>query len=346
MVSEAIKRRRLLALDYYKANEDEFTERTVEPYALINGREGWYVASYDPAKDDVRHFRLDRIKRGRVTRDRFEPRPEVDPAADVEGWPRTGEVEASRTRARVDLARARPLGARGAPVAQELADGAVVVELPFAGADFLVREVLKEAGDAAVLEPEDAREAVLEAVAGACVARPSASALITTLRPVSRRDQITMSDDEVARFLAGERVVTCASFGPRGWPHLMPLWYVVRATGTLWSWTYAKSQKVRNLERDARVHAADRGRAREYHELRGVMFECDVDDPPRHRDRRGRSAWSSSRRYGGRRGRAADEVARRRSSAGRQARRPASSSSAAARPGTTASSGSVAPMQR
>ena len=43
----------------------------------------------------------------------------------------------------------------------ELADGAVIVEFPFKGADWLVREVLKEAGDAAVLEPPDAREAVL-----------------------------------------------------------------------------------------------------------------------------------------------------------------------------------------
>jgi len=50
-------------------------------------------------------------------------------------------------------------------VAEELEDGSVVVELSFAGADWLVREVLKEAGDAAVLEPADAREAVLEAVA-------------------------------------------------------------------------------------------------------------------------------------------------------------------------------------
>ncbi len=41
--------RRLLRLEYYKPNEDEFSERTVEPYALINGREGWYVASFDPA---------------------------------------------------------------------------------------------------------------------------------------------------------------------------------------------------------------------------------------------------------------------------------------------------------
>jgi proteasome accessory factor C len=48
-------------------------------------------------------------------------------------------------------------------VVAELEDGSLIVELGFAGADWLVREVLKEAGDAAVLEPEDARAAVLEA---------------------------------------------------------------------------------------------------------------------------------------------------------------------------------------
>ena len=61
-----------------------------------------------------------------------------------------------------------------------------------------------------------------------------------------------MSNDEVLRFLEEERIVTCASFGPRGWPHLMPLWYVVR-DGRLWAWTYGKSQKVKNLERDPRA---------------------------------------------------------------------------------------------
>ena len=50
-------------------------------------------------------------------------------------------------------------------VVQELDDGAVIVELSFAGVDWLVREILKEAGDAAVLEPADAREAVRVAVA-------------------------------------------------------------------------------------------------------------------------------------------------------------------------------------
>jgi proteasome accessory factor BC len=164
VVSQAIAARRLLRLEYYKANEDEFSERTVEPYALINGREGWYVASFDPAKDDVRHFRLDRIKRAEVLKRAFRPRPEVDPAADVEGWPRTGEVEASR-RARVWISPERARWAREErTVVQELADGSVVVELSFAGEDWLVREVLKEAGDAAVLEPPGARAAVRRAI--------------------------------------------------------------------------------------------------------------------------------------------------------------------------------------
>jgi len=170
VVSRAIASRRLLLFEYYKENEDEFTTRTVEPYALINGREGWYVASYDPARESIRHFRLDRIKSAGVSNESFEPRHDVDPAADVGGWPRTGEVPASR-RARVWISPDRARWAREERrVSQELQDGAVVVELGFAGVDWLVREVLKEAGDSVVLEPADAREAVLalaEAVASA-----------------------------------------------------------------------------------------------------------------------------------------------------------------------------------
>ncbi|MGA9284495.1 MAG: pyridoxamine 5'-phosphate oxidase family protein [Solirubrobacteraceae bacterium] len=117
---------------------------------------------------------------------------------------------------------------------------------------------------------------------------------------MSRRDQIKMSAAEVVSFLEEERTVTCATVGPRGWPHLMPLWYVSRKPDPsaaspgaprrsevsaqadapdggprIWAWTYASSQKVRNLERDPRatlqVEAGE-----QYQELRGVMFECDV----------------------------------------------------------------------
>ena len=159
-VSRGIAGRRLLSFEYYKENEDEFSTRLVEPYALINGREGWYLASFDPSRGDVRHFRLDRIKSATVTSESFSPRPDVDPAADVDGWPRTGEVPASR-RAQVWVSPERARWAREERGAiAELDDGSVVVELGFAGVDWLVRETLKEAGDAVVLEPEDARAAV------------------------------------------------------------------------------------------------------------------------------------------------------------------------------------------
>jgi PPOX class probable F420-dependent enzyme len=92
------------------------------------------------------------------------------------------------------------------------------------------------------------------------------------VRGVSRRDQIKMTDEEAAAFLAEQRIVVCATNGRDGWPHLMPLWYVIR-DGELWSWTYAKSQKVRNLERDDRVTLqVEAGEA--YDQLRGVMIKA------------------------------------------------------------------------
>jgi predicted DNA-binding transcriptional regulator YafY len=164
VVSTAIVERRIIELEYYKENEDQIVVRRVEPYALTNGREGWYVASFDPERGAMRHYRLDRIKSVDVTDETFEPRPEVDPAAEVDGWLRTGEVETSRA-ARVLVFPERARWAREARrVVEERRDGSVVVELSFAGTDWLVREILKEAGDAAVLEPQDAREAVRAAV--------------------------------------------------------------------------------------------------------------------------------------------------------------------------------------
>jgi PPOX class probable F420-dependent enzyme len=91
---------------------------------------------------------------------------------------------------------------------------------------------------------------------------------------VSRRDQIKLTDEEQRELLESERIVTVASLGQDGWPHLMPLWYVLR-DGDIWVYTYAKSQKVRNLERDARATLlVETGH--EYAELRGVMIEADA----------------------------------------------------------------------
>jgi PPOX class probable F420-dependent enzyme len=89
---------------------------------------------------------------------------------------------------------------------------------------------------------------------------------------VSRRAEIVLTDAELDQLLAGERVAVVSSNGPRGWPHSVPLWFVVRQR-EVWIWTYAKSQKVRNLERDPRATVlVETGH--EYGELRGAMIEA------------------------------------------------------------------------
>jgi PPOX class probable F420-dependent enzyme len=93
---------------------------------------------------------------------------------------------------------------------------------------------------------------------------------------VNRRAAIRMDAAELAAFLDEERTLTCATLGRDGWPHLMPLWFVMREDEP-WAWTYAKSQKTRNLERDPRctvqVEAGE-----EYAQLRGMMArgECEI----------------------------------------------------------------------
>ena len=90
----------------------------------------------------------------------------------------------------------------------------------------------------------------------------------------SRRDLIRMSEDELLAFLDEQMVMQCATVGPRGLPHMVPLWFVSEGT-ELRGWTYAKSQKARNLERDPRATIGIEAGV-QYHELRGVMLQCDV----------------------------------------------------------------------
>jgi PPOX class probable F420-dependent enzyme len=83
-----------------------------------------------------------------------------------------------------------------------------------------------------------------------------------------------MSAEEVGAFLGEKMVMQCATLGPRGRPHMVPLWFVGDPS-ELRGWTYAKSQKARNLERDPRATVGLEDGV-QYHELRGVTFECDV----------------------------------------------------------------------
>jgi len=91
----------------------------------------------------------------------------------------------------------------------------------------------------------------------------------------SRRDQIKLTPDEQLALLEEERVVIATSLGPRGWPHSMPLWFTVR-DGHIWAWTFAKSQKVKNLERDGRCTLLVEA-GHDYQELRGIQIEAEAE---------------------------------------------------------------------
>jgi PPOX class probable F420-dependent enzyme len=91
----------------------------------------------------------------------------------------------------------------------------------------------------------------------------------------SRRDQIKMSDEEIAAFLTEGKTANFATMGPNGRPHLVALWYVPDGQ-VIETWTFAKSQKAANLRRDPRatilVETGD-----SYEKLRGVSMDCDIE---------------------------------------------------------------------
>ena len=162
-VGEAIEQSRLIELEYYAEYEDEFTTRVAEPYALINSPEGWYVRVFDPARTSCAASAWTASSAPTCSTRPTSGAPELDTIADVEGWQRTGEIEGSRVaHVWISPEHARWV-AEKRPVLAELDDGAVIVEWLFKGERYLVKEILKEAGDAAVLEPADVREHVLAA---------------------------------------------------------------------------------------------------------------------------------------------------------------------------------------
>jgi len=89
------------------------------------------------------------------------------------------------------------------------------------------------------------------------------------------RSAVRMSDAEAEAFLAAARKVQVATINPDGSPHLTTLFYVVR-DGQIGFWTYASSQKVKNLERDPRITCLVED-GEDYFELRGVSISGEAE---------------------------------------------------------------------
>ncbi len=99
---------------------------------------------------------------------------------------------------------------------------------------------------------------------------------------MSRRNQINMTPDEIDAFLKQQRVMSVATVGADGRPHVVAMWFGFVDDAPAF-WTYGKSQKILNLRRDPRLTCLiEDGDA--YNELRGVELVADaelIDDPER-----------------------------------------------------------------
>jgi PPOX class probable F420-dependent enzyme len=87
----------------------------------------------------------------------------------------------------------------------------------------------------------------------------------------NQRQQVRMTDDEVAAFVGQSRTATMATIGPTGTPHLVAMWYGL-IDGQVWFETKAKSQKAQNLRRDDRITCMIED-GLTYDTLRGVSIE-------------------------------------------------------------------------
>jgi proteasome accessory factor C len=148
-LADAIRRRRLVEIEYLPAVGAETSVRVVEPYKLERALPVWYVHTWDRTREGPRSFRFDRMRRAQVLRETFEPRAGFEPSIELSDA-RVARVWFSPEGARQRVERG----------AQALADGSALEELRLGSPEWLVSEILFFRGEAVVLDPPDLRARV------------------------------------------------------------------------------------------------------------------------------------------------------------------------------------------
>ena len=162
MLARAVREDRVLEIDYWNESRGEVTKREIEPHMLMNSRDAWYLVAHCRRAGEQRTFRLDRIRGATPLDEHFERRPEVR-AVPYQPWGATGADEPHANIATVwcSPAIARWL-AEEHPSAERFSDGSVIVEIPYASDEWLVREITKHGGEAVLHTPAGTRAVVAE----------------------------------------------------------------------------------------------------------------------------------------------------------------------------------------
>lgn len=181
-ITTAIRKDRLLSIDYWTESRGEITTRTVEPHLLVNMRDAWYLVAWCRLVDAQRTFRLDRIRAAKPARGKFTRRAEltVGPYLPWGDRPTVDGTRAQSASVWCDTTIARWLEEEH-PSLERHSDGSVLVEIPYASTGWLVKELIKHQGDAVLFEPVPLRAIVAE-MSGQMLARYTGAAPATRRR--------------------------------------------------------------------------------------------------------------------------------------------------------------------
>lgn len=162
-ITTAIRQDSLLTIDYWHDSRGEMTTRTIEPHLLVNMRDAWYVVAWCRQADQKRTFRLDRIRAATPEDTTFTRREELGVGAYLPWGDRPAEWGTHAQSASVwcDTSIARWLEEQHRSLERH-SDGSVLVEIPYASTEWLVKELVKHQGDAVLFEPVPLRVTVAE----------------------------------------------------------------------------------------------------------------------------------------------------------------------------------------
>jgi proteasome accessory factor BC len=160
----AISKQRTVRFRYWSIYRDEEEERTLNPYALLPENGSWYVIGHDLERDDIRTFRVSRIR----SDIRFATRRERD-------FRLPADFDVERYRGRTEWQFGDILGEAQVEVAPDTAwwverayagernrvEGDVFVT-QFASTALLARWILRQDGRAVPLQPSELRRLVVE----------------------------------------------------------------------------------------------------------------------------------------------------------------------------------------
>ena len=161
-ITQAVREERLLEIEYWTESRGKITKRTIEPHMLMNSRDAWYLVAHCRRAGEQRTFRLDRIRGASVLDEHFERRAEVE-AVPYQPWGSPARTETMAQSASVwcSHAIARWL-AEEHPSAERFSDRSILVEIPYASEEWLVKVITKHGGEAVLFEPVALRATVAE----------------------------------------------------------------------------------------------------------------------------------------------------------------------------------------